>query len=388
MGARVPAPLPQEAARRDVLRVGGALASGLVASACSRSEKSGEAHAASGTSPIVWKVQTHIGGDNESFRAFRRFCTTVGELSEGRLVLEPHPPGAIVGVFDMFEALKSGMLDAASTSPTYLAGKYPELAFLSSYPLGLDRPGQWETWFYSLGGVELARKMHEPHNIRYVGPVQHDLNIIHSRVPIRSFEDFRDKKIRMPGGLIADVFTAAGAKTMVTAGDQIYQGLANGSLDAADFVGPAVNFELGFANVAKFIIMGPTGTPCVHQPCDLVCVLVNMGKWSALPKHLQDVVEYAVRRYSWDHYTEIQRADTLAWDKYKEKGVEILRISNADVEKFRRVAIPIWFKWAKMSPIAREAFASQLAYMKSPAVSYVNDSMLVDSDGKKLSLDG
>jgi TRAP-type mannitol/chloroaromatic compound transport system substrate-binding protein len=389
MGAKSPAPFGEEMhARRDVLRAGAGLASGLVASACSRSDRSGEARAAPGAPPTVWKIQAHIGGETESFRAFKRFCAAVGALSEGRLVFEPHPPGGIVGVFDTFEALKTGILDAVSTSPTYPAAKFPELAFLSSYPLGLDRPDQWETWFYALGGLELARRMHEPHKIRFVGPVQHDLNLIHSRVPIRSFEDFRGKKIRMPGGLIADVFTAAGAKTTLTAGDQIYQALANGSLDAADFVGPAVNFELGFANVAKYIIVGPPGTPCIHQPCDLLCVLVNIDKWNALPKHLQDVVEYAVRRYSWDHYGEIQKANTLSWARYKEKNVEILRISNADVERFRSVAIPIWFKWAKMSPLGREAFASQLAYMTSPAVSYVDDAMLVDSNGKRLTLDG
>jgi TRAP-type C4-dicarboxylate transport system substrate-binding protein len=228
--------------------------------------------------------------------------------------------------------------------------------------------------------------MHEPHNIRYVGPVQHDLNIIHSRVPIRSFEDFRGKKVRMPGGLVADVFTAAGAKTVLTSADQIYPGLASGTLDAADFVGPAVNYDLGFASVAKYIIMGPPATPCIHQPCDLECVLANMDRWRALPPHLQQVVEYAVRRYSWEHYGAIQKANTLVWDKYKAKGVEILRISDADVNKFRRVAIPLWFKWANKTPLGREAFASQLAYMKSPSVDYVDDSMLVDTDGKPLSL--
>jgi len=94
-----------------------------------------------------------------------------------------------------------------------------------------------------------------------------------------------------------------------------------------------------------------------------------------------------VRRHSWEHYCAVQRADTLSWAKYQEKGVEILRISANDVEKFRRVAIPIWFKWAKKSALAREAFAGQLAYLKSYSVSYVTDEMLVDADGKKLTIE-
>ena len=373
--------------RREILATAASLASTLAMAACKPSDRGAEMVEPVAAQPVTWRVQAHIGGDNESFQAFKAFCASVGDLSEGKLIFEPHPPGAIVGVFDIFEAVKKGLLDAASCPPNYSADRYPELAFLASYPLGMDRPDQWETWFYSLGGLDLARRMFEPHNIRYVGPVQHDLNIIHARVPIRSYEDFRGKKIRLPGGLIAGVFEAAGAKTMAVPGDQIYTALANGVVDAADFVGPAINFELGFANVANYVIMGPPATPCIHQPCDLLCVLANGEKWKALPKHLQDVVEYAARRYSWEHYTAVQKANTLSWAKYREKRIEIIRLTDADVDKFRKIAIPIWFNWAKRSPLAREAFASQLAYMKSPALEYINDAMLVDATGKKLSLE-
>ena len=47
----------------------------------------------------------------------------------------------------------------------------------------------------------------------------------------------------------------------------------------------------------------------------------------------------------------------------------------------------MWFKWARRDPLAREASASQLAFMKTFNVGYIMDSMLVDIDGKtKLTL--
>lgn len=52
----------------------------------------------------------------------------------------------------MFDAVKKGVFDAMHVFTTYWAGRMPVAAFLSSYPLGLDRPDQWETWFYELGG--------------------------------------------------------------------------------------------------------------------------------------------------------------------------------------------------------------------------------------------
>jgi len=337
--------------------------------------------------PIKWRVQTAAYSKTAGYPAFQRFCASVKVLSEGKLEFQPLPAGAVVGTFEMFDAVKRGQLDAMHVFTTYWAGNVPVTAFLSSYPLGLDRPDQWETWFYELGGLQVARKAYQAHNLFYVGPIQHDLNLIHSKIPIRSYEEFKGKRIRYPGGMIAEIFSEAGVSTVILTGAEVYPALEKGIIDGADFVGPAVNYDLGFAEVAKYIIMGPPSTPCLHQPVDLMDLTVNMAKWNALPKHLQDIVIAATRQHSWDQYAYIQKENIAAWEKYKAKGVQVIRLSDEDVQKFRRHAIPMWFRWAKRDPFAREAFASQLAFMRTISVGYVPDSMLVDTDGKtKLSL--
>ena len=338
-------------------------------------------------SPIKWRVQTAWDAGTAGYTAFQKFCANVKEISEGKLLFQPFPAGSIVGTFEMFDAVKSGVFDAMHVFTSYWAGKMPVAAFLSSYPLGLDRPDQWETWFYELGGLQIARKAYRANNMFYVGPIQHDLNLIHSKVPIRSFEEFKGKKIRYPGGMIAEVFSYAGVSTSILPGAEVYQALEKGVIDGADFVGPAVNYNLGFAEVAKYIIMGPPSTPCLHQPVDLMDLTVNIARWTALPKHLQELVIAVTRQHSWDQYAYIQKENIAAWDKYKAKGVQIIRLSEDDVQKFRRFAIPMWFKWAKKDPLAKDAFASQLAFMKTISVGYIPDSMLVDIDGKtKLTL--
>ena len=337
--------------------------------------------------PIKWRVQTAAYAGTAGYTQFQKYCANVKELSEGKLQFQPFPPDAVVGTFEMFNAVKGGVLDAMHCFTTYWAGTMPVAAFLSSYPLGLDRPDQWETWFYELGGLQIARKAFRAQNMYYVGPVQHDLNIIHSKVPIRSFEEFKGKRIRFPGGMVGEIFTQAGVSTVLLTGGEVYGALERGVIDAADFVGPAVNYNLRFGVVAKYIIMGPPSTPCLHQPVDLMDVTVNMAKWTALPKHLQEVVTTVTRQHSWDHYAYIQKENIAAWEKYKKDGVQVIRLSEEDIQKFRRFAIPLWFKWAKKDPLAKEAFASQLAFMRTVNVGYVPDSMLVDVDGKtKLTL--
>jgi TRAP-type mannitol/chloroaromatic compound transport system substrate-binding protein len=336
---------------------------------------------------IRWRIQTAWQPGTAGYRQFQKFCANVKELSEGKLQFQPLPEAAVVGTFEMFDAVKGGVLDAMHCFSNYWHGKIPVSAFLSSYPLGLDRPDQWETWYYELGGIQIARKAYRANNMFFVGPIQHDLNLIHSRVAIRSFEDFKGKKIRFPGGMISEIFSHAGVSTVILPGGEVRQALERGLLDASDYTGPAVNYDLGFADVTKYIVMGPPSTPCLHQPVDLMDLTVNMSKWTALSKHQQEIVVAATRQHSWDQYAYIQKANIEAWDKFKAQGVQVIRLSEDDIQKFRRHAIPMWFKWAKRDPLAREAFASQLAFMRTINVGYVPDSMLVDTDGKtKLTL--
>jgi TRAP-type mannitol/chloroaromatic compound transport system substrate-binding protein len=337
--------------------------------------------------PVRWRVQTAAYAGTAGYTMFQKFCANIKELSEGKLQFQAFPPDAVVGTFEMFNAVKGGVLDAMHCFTTYWAGTMPVAAFLSSYPLALDRPDQWETWFYELGGLQIARKAFRAQNMYYVGPIQHDLNIIHSKVPIRSFEEFKGKRMRFPGGMIAEIFSQAGVSTVLLTGGEVYGALERDLITGADFVGPAVNYNLNFGVVAKYIIMGPPSTPCLHQPVDLMDLTVNMARWTALPKHLQEIVVTATRQHSWDHYAYIQKENIAAWEKYKKDGVQVIRLSDEDVQKFRRYAIPLWFKWAKKDPLAKEAFASQLAFMRTVNVGYVPDSALVDTDGKtKLTL--
>src|SRR3546814_12647002 len=93
----------------------------------------------------------------------------------------------------------------------------------------------------------------------YLGPVRHGANIIHSKKPIRSIEDFNGLRVRLPGGMVAELFQAAGAKTTMLPGSEILAALAQDNLDAADSTGPAVNPALALQTVPKSAFMGPAG---------------------------------------------------------------------------------------------------------------------------------
>ncbi|MDG4906955.1 TRAP transporter substrate-binding protein DctP [Mesorhizobium sp. WSM4898] len=205
--------------------------------------------------------------------------------------------------------------------------------------------------------------------------LHHGPNIIHSKTPIRSIEDFRDLKLRVPGGMIAETFAKAGAKTTLLPGGEVFSALEKGTIDAADYTGPAVNWALGFQQVTKYISMGPAGLMSVYQPVDLMDFAVNMNVWNQLPDNLKKFVEDEIQVYSNAHFGSIQKADMEAWQKFLDAGIEINRLGPEDLQKFQEIAVPIWFEWANKDKDAARIFKLQLEVMENPTVGYVTPDM-------------
>ena len=243
--------------------------------------------------------------------------------------------------------------------------------FFSSYPLGLRNPHEWDVFYFALGGLEIARELFAGFGMHYVGPIHHGPNIIHSKVPIRSIEDFSGRKMRLPGGMVAEVFQAAGAKTTLLPGSEIFPALEKGAIDVADYVGPAVNHALGFHQVTKFISMGPPGFMSIYQPVDLMDLTVGMKSWNALSPQMKQFVEMEVHVYSDLHHAAIQKADQEAWKKFTDAGTVVTRLSQEDVEKFTKLAVPRWYAWANKDKNAARVFKIQLDYMMSGSLGYV-----------------
>ena len=322
----------------------------------------------------TWKVQTSwpAGVGLETFKAW---CGTIKEKTGGQLEFKPFAAKEIVGDFELLDGVKNGVLEAMNSFTLYWAGKLPATAFLSSYLMGLRYPHEWDVFFYSKGGLQAARDIFAKQGLYYVGRIHHGPNIIHSKKPIRTIEDFKGLKLRVPGGMIAEGFAAIGARTTLLPGGEVFSALEKGTIDAADYTGPAVNWDLGFQQVTKFIWTGPAGLESIYQPVDLMDLVVNMNVWNKLPKKLQQWLEDEVQVYSTIHHAAVQKADMEAWGKFAKAGTQVNRLPIEDLDKFQRVAVPIWFKWANKDKDAARVFKLQLEVMESPSFGYVTPEM-------------
>ncbi len=323
----------------------------------------------------TWKIQTSWPG-GIGLEIFKDWCNGIVEKTGGELAFKPFGAKEVVGDFQLFDAVKNGVLEAMNPFTLYWAGRMPASVFLSSYPLGLRTEGEWDVFFYGLGGRDIARELFARFDMYYVGHIHHGPNIIHSKVPIRSIDDFKGRKMRVPGGMVAELFQAAGAKTTLLPGSEIFPALEKGTIDVADYVGPAINYALGFHQVTKYISMGPPGFMSIYQPVDLMDLTVGMKHWNALSPQMKQFVEMEVHAYSDMHHAAIQKADQDAWKKFNEAGTVVTRLSQEDVDAFTKLAVPLWFNWANKDKNAARVFKIQLDYMMSGSLGYVTPDMI------------
>jgi TRAP-type mannitol/chloroaromatic compound transport system substrate-binding protein len=361
--------------RRRFLKVGAASVAGAaIAAPYIRNAEAAET--------TTWKVQTSWPA-GVGLATFKEWCNSIKEKTGGELEFKPFAAKEVVGDFELIDGVKNGVLEAMNSFTVYWAGKMPAAAFLSSYLMGLRYPHEWDMFFYSKGGIEAAREIFAKQGLRYVGRIHHGPNIVHSKKPIRSAEDFKDLKLRVPGGMIAEGFAAIGAKTTLLPGGEVFSALEKGTVDAADYTGPAVNWDLGFQQVTKYIWTGPAGLESIYQPVDLMDFCVNMNVWNKLSPKMKQWVEDEIEVYSRIHFAAIQKADMEAWKKFTDAGTTINRLPAEDLDKFQRVAVPIWFKWANKDKDAARVFKMQLELMESPTIGYIDPDMY---KGQKLDL--
>ncbi len=355
------------ATRRHVLKSGAvAVAGAALAAPYIRNAEAAET--------TTWKVQTSWPA-GVGLATFKEWCGTIKDKTGGELEFKPFAAKEVVGDFELIDGVKNGVLEAMNSFTVYWSGKMPAAAFLSSYLMGLRYPHEWDIFFYSKGGLEAARALYAKQGLQYVGRIHHGPNIIHSKKPIRSIEDFKDLKLRVPGGMIAEGFAAIGAKTTLLPGGEVFSALEKGTIEAADYVGPAVNWDLGFQQVTKYIWTGPKGLESVYQPVDLMDFAVNMSVWNKLSPKMKQWVEDEIEVYSRTHFAAIQKADMATWKKFEDAGTTINRLPVEDLDKFQRVAVPLWFKWANKDKDAAAIFKLQLDIMESPTVGYVDPEM-------------
>jgi TRAP-type mannitol/chloroaromatic compound transport system substrate-binding protein len=312
------------------------------------------AHAAD----ITWRLQSVAGaGTNEYKNLVEKFAQYTKELTEGKVQIKTYPAGMLMKSSEVPEAVSKGVLDVGHTYLVYMSGKDPALKAVNEWP-AQAHPLQGVMWFYEGGGADLMRKIVGKHNMYFLGVAPILGEQIWSTKAIRTVEDLQGIKMR-GAGLAGDSFARLGASVVAMPGEEIYQGLQRGVIDAVEFTTMPVNFGLGFHEVAKYVMLPSYSAGATAD------FVINAKAWSKVPKELQPKIEQALQLAGYEYYRSAMIEEAEITEKLKKSGVELVRWSDEEMQKLERARIAVMKeRYAADSPAFAEKFDSQLEFLK------------------------
>ena len=307
---------------------------------------------------IKWKAQSFWGAAELTHKTFVDFCNRVKVLTNGRLEITPYSAGTIVPTFEALDALQNNVMQCMHMWPGYFSGKEPALAAISDMVAAYSHPWQKDAWMYYKGGWEMLNEMYRPYNAYTVGWMFWGIESMVSTKPIRSMEDFKGLKMRVPHGMTAMLMTKLGASVVVLPGGEVYSALDKGVINTSDWATPSMNQRMGFYEVAKY-----TNYPGFHS-MPLGSFTVNINEWNKLPDDIKQILKTACREWCWDSIERIAIDDIRALKEIKEKGINVLAWSDEDLRKVRAVAMEVWDEFAKKSPMTKKVVDSQKDWLR------------------------
>ncbi len=232
------------------------------------------------------------------------YVSRVNAMAGGRLRLELLAAGAVVGAFQLLDAVNAGTLDGGHGVSAYWFGKNKAFSLFGTTPPWFGDANQLLGWFYHGGGEALYKElMADILKVNAVGFLSGPMPtqpLGWFKQPIERPEQIRGLKYRTVG-LAADLFNEMGAAVVSLPGGEIVPALERGVIDGAEFNNPSSDRILGFPDVAKTYMI-----QSYHQRVESFEILFNKGKYEGLPAELQAVLRHGAEASSADMSWKLQ----------------------------------------------------------------------------------
>lgn len=274
----------KDVSRRSFLR-GGAIVGGIAASGLA-------APAVIGQSPLVVKMQTSWPASDIWMDFAREYTSRVEAMSGGRVRIDLQPAGAIVGAFQVMDAVNDGVLDAAHTVPVYWYGKHKGASLFGTGPVFGGSATTMLAWFHRGGGKEFYRELTQDIlglNVYgfYAFPMPAQ-PFGWFKNPVTTVAELQGFKYRTVG-LAADLMQKLGMSVAQLPGGEIVPAMERGVIDAFEFNNPSSDLRFGSQDVAKHYFLAS-----YHQASESFEFLFNKDFFDDLDDDIKAILEYSV----------------------------------------------------------------------------------------------
>lgn len=259
-----------------------------------------------------------------------RFAARVTEMTQGQLTVEVSAGGERVAIEDVFEAVATGKVQAASSVSFYWAERIPAAQWFASIPFGLNAQGM-NAWLYNGGGLKLWEEVYAPHGVvpRPLGNTGVQMGGWFSK-RLRHIDDFRGLKMRIPG-LGGRIVADAGGDVVTVPGDRIVEAFQSGQIEAAEWIGPLDDMALGLHEVASYYYY-----PGWQEPGSCIELIINKSAYDELPAHMRAIIDVAAAETNIWTLGEYESRNFVALETLvRDHRVKLARFPKSALEGFR-----------------------------------------------------
>jgi TRAP-type mannitol/chloroaromatic compound transport system substrate-binding protein len=237
---------------------------------------------------VKWRLTSSFPKSLDTlFGAAVTISRIVGELTDGKFVIQTFAAGEIVPGLQVLDAVSNATVECGQTYTGYYIGKNPALIFDGSLPFGLT-PRQHNAWLLFGDGRKLMDEIYDSFGIVSLPCGQTGGQMFGwFRKELKTPADLQGLKMRT-AGFGGRVMAKLGVVPQQIAGGEIYPALERGTIDACEWVGPYDDEKLGFHKVAKYYY-----TPGVMELEAVNQLFIQKAAWDALPPRYQAVLKYA-----------------------------------------------------------------------------------------------
>ena len=280
----------QTLATRTVAATALGLAAGCAASEVGVSTPSPEAIAQDSSLPTLdWPMPTSWPVALDTiYGGVEVFVQRVSQLTGGKFTITPRAAGEMAPGNQVLDIVSEGAVPIGHTASYYYIGKSNAVAFGTAVPFGLTAQQQ-NAWFFEGGGLGLLQELYAERFNLIQFPAGNTGAQMGGwfRREINTLADLQGLKMRIPG-LGGQVMAKLGVTVQNLPGNEIFQALQTGAVDAAEWVGPYDDEKLGLNTAAEYYYH-----PGWWEPSAALEVEVNLNEWNNLPTEYQKIIEVA-----------------------------------------------------------------------------------------------
>lgn len=309
---------------------------------------------------ITWKLAQTWGSGMPIFGdAVINMAERVKKMSDGRFIIKIDSANKHKAPLGIYDFVKSGRYQMGHSASYYWKGKDMNTMFFSTVPFGMIAQEQY-AWFYYGGGMELTQEVYGKHGMMSF-PGGNTGNQMGGwfRKEMKTVEDFKGLKMRIPG-FAGEVLSKLGASVVNIAPGELYTALDRGTIDALEWVGPALDLKMGFHKVAPYYYTG------WHEPATELQFLVNEKAFNELPADLQEILKEAMKSSAYDMLSQSmhENAESLATIKKDYPNVQIKTFSKEIMTRIEAENDKLLIELSEKDPMTKKIIDHQKAYLK------------------------